>query len=223
MKKKTVLKKILAPVLIPATQNYLGKARAAHFMNLQLHIPVGVFHPSFFFSTKTMAKWLLTQPLQHKKLLEIGCGSGALSIIAAQQGARVFCCDIHPAAIEATSLNAKKNQVALQVVQSNLFSNLGERDFNFIINNPPYYPKDPGNLEEKAWYAGRNHEYFTRLFKDAKPRLAVGGLLYLVLSDECNIELINQTAREAGFIPSLVYTRPTLIEKNFIFQYASGK
>lgn len=222
MKKKTVFKKILAPVVIPATQNYLGKARESNFMDLHLHIPVGVFHPSLFFSTKTMAKWLLTKPLKNKKVLEIGCGSGALSIITAQQGGQVFCCDINPAAIEATTLNAQKNKVELNIIQSNLFTNIGEKDFDIILNNPPYYPKDPGNIEENAWYAGSNHDYFTRLFRDAKPHLAVGGQLYLVLSDECNMELINQTARKAGFIHSLVHTRTTLIEKNFIFQYIVG-
>jgi hypothetical protein len=78
-------------------------------------------------------------------------------------------------------------------------------------------------MEENAWYAGRNHDYFTRLFNDAQVHLASGGQLYLVLSDECNIELINHTAREAGFIHSLVHTRTTLIEKNFIFKYVVGK
>src|SRR5687768_13707574 len=113
MKKKSVLKKMISPVWVSSAKRYLRKERSTVFFGLHLTIPVGVFHPVLFFSTKTMAQWLLQQQLKDKKLLEIGCGSGALSILAAKQGAKVTCCDIHPQAVQTTLKNAEKNQVKI--------------------------------------------------------------------------------------------------------------
>lgn len=219
MKKRTVLKKILTPVLVPVTKNYLGKERCTKFMGLHLTIPVGIFHPSLFFSTKTMCKWILEQNMHNKKILEIGCGSGAISITAAKAGALVTCCDINLDAVKATINNAKLNRVEIKSIPSDLFERIDEADFDMILNNPPYYPKDPANIEEHAWNAGHDLSYFKRLFTDAKKHLAPNGKLMLVLSDECNIDLINQIAQKAEFHQKLVYTRPTFIEKTYILQY----
>ncbi len=219
MKKKSVLKKLLAPILVPATKNYLGKERSTNFMGLQLTIPVGIFHPSLFFSTKTMCKWITEQNIQNKKILEIGCGSGAISITAAKNGAHVICCDINPTAVKATLNNAKINKVELKSIRSDLFECIEATNFDLILNNPPYYPKDPANIEEHAWNAGHDLAYFKRLFKDAKEHLATNGKVLLVLSDECNIDLINQIAKKEEFEEKLIYTRPTFIEKTYILQY----
>jgi release factor glutamine methyltransferase len=219
MKKKTVFKKLLSPFLVPVTKNYLGKERSTNFMGLHLTIPVGIFHPSLFFSTKTMCKWIMEQNIQNKKILEIGCGSGAISITAAKGGANVICCDINPEAVKTTLNNAKFNKVEINSMLSDLFEGIEETRFDMILNNPPYYAKDPANIEEHAWNAGHDLSYFKRLFTDAKKHLAPNGKMMLVLSDECNIDLINQIAQKAEFHQKLVYTRPTFIEKTYILQY----
>ena len=48
-------------------------------------------------------------PGKGRKFLEIGCGSGALSILASSLGWNVHACDINPFAVAATRGNMAKN------------------------------------------------------------------------------------------------------------------
>lgn len=219
MSRKKIFKRLIQPWLVPVTKSYLRKERRAQFMGLKLSIPPGIFHPSLFFSTRTMCIYLKTQSLTGKKVLEIGCGSGAICIFAAKEKAITFACDINPVAVSTTSSNCLLNDVMVQIVQSNLFEKIKEKNFELIINNPPYFPKNPSNLEEHAWYAGQDLNYFQLLFRDSKKYLAIKGKLILVLSDDCNITLINKMAEIESFQPQLVYTRNTWLEKNFIWEY----
>lgn len=219
MSRKKIFKRLIQPWLVPVTKSYLRKERMAQFMGLKLSIPPGIFHPSLFFSTRTMCMYLKTKKLEGKKILEIGCGSGAICIFTAKEKAITFGCDINPAAVSAAKANSQLNNVLIQIVQSNLFEKIKENNFELIINNPPYFPKDPSNIEEHAWYAGKDLNYFQLLFRDSKKYLAQKGKLILVLSDDCDIALINKIADIECFQPQLVYTRKTWIEKNFIWEY----
>jgi len=185
-------------------------------------IPNGVFHPALFFSTKTMAQWLLQQELKNLKVLEIGCGSGAISILSAKQGALVTCCDINPTSVQTTLKNAEKNQVKLTCNHSDLFDKIEKIKFDLILNNPPYYPKNPATTEEHAWYAGEDFEYFKNLFHQSKEYLAPQAQLLLVLSDECNTTRINEIANREGFDHQTIYNRSNFIEKTFIIEYKVG-
>lgn len=222
MKRKNLLKKLLTPVLIPATRYYLSKARNTTFFGLKLAVPKGVFHPGLFFSTKTLWQFLATQTLKNKKTLEIGCGSGAISILAARAGANIFCCDINSVAVNCTRFNAHMNKEELRVYQSNLFEKIEESNFDLILNNPPYYPKNPDTIEEYAWHAGKNFEYFKKLFKQSKKHLAENGSLFLVLSNDCEIEKINSLASNENFKHYVVYTRIVLLEKIYVIQYTTS-
>lgn len=222
MKKKKLIAKLLSPALVPLAKNYVRQERNSKFLGLNLKIPVGIFHPSLFFSTTTMGKYLLSIDLHQKKIFEIGCGSGALSILAAKQGAQTFCSDINPKAVEITKKNATENGVHLTAVQSDLLKNVAEKNFDIILNNPPYYPKNPTTLEEHAWYAGKDFSYFKNLFAQTKNHLTSTGILLLVLTDDCDIEKINQLAYQQSWAHELLYTRPTIFEKTYVIGYRIG-
>lgn len=219
MKKKKLIAKLLSPALVPIAKKYVQQERNTKFLGLRLKIPVGVFHPSLFFSTTTMGKYLISQNLTGKKILEIGCGSGALSILAAKNGAKVFCSDINPGAIDSTKKNAHENTVELVTIQSNLFEKITEKDFDIILNNPPYYPKNPSTIEEHAWYAGKDFDYFKNLFSQIKNHLSYGGMLLLVLTDDCDINHINGLAQQENLVNTVLYTRPTIFEKTYVIGY----
>jgi 16S rRNA G1207 methylase RsmC len=73
-------------------------------------------------------------------VLEIGCGSGAVSFVAAQHAAMVTAIDSNPRAIQCTDLGAKKN--GLTNVQTQLCANACEltaESYTVVLANPPYY------------------------------------------------------------------------------------
>lgn len=73
---------------------------------------------------------------QGVSLLDVGCGSGILSIAAAKLGARVVASDLDLWCIEATQDNARLNEVEAQI-EAKLVADLGwvEKPFAFVIAN----------------------------------------------------------------------------------------
>ena len=119
-----------------------------------------------------------------ERLLEIGCGSGLLSVHAAKAGALVTAADISPYAVECTKKNASRNRLRIDVVQSDLFENL-KGEFDVIAFNPPYLPEETRSTSwiEKSWSGGQEgDEVAVRFLKDAWTHLAPGGRIYVILS-----------------------------------------
>ncbi|MRG97796.1 50S ribosomal protein L11 methyltransferase [Polyangium spumosum] len=83
------------------------------------------------------------------EVLEIGIGSGVLSIGAARAGARyVTALEINPRAKIFAGFNAMLNGVAdrIAIVDGNdqLFLPLAGRRFDYVMSNPPFEPTPPG-------------------------------------------------------------------------------
>jgi len=76
------------------------------------------------------------------KVLDLGCGYGIVGLYCAKIiGAdKVVLIDKDAAAVELASKNAVHNKLAeLQIIQSDGFKNLAEKDFTLILSNPPYH------------------------------------------------------------------------------------
>ena len=61
---------------------YLSKPRDFSYKNISVIVLPGVFHPGFFHSTKMLLGFLNHQDINKKEFLELGCGSGIISVIA---------------------------------------------------------------------------------------------------------------------------------------------
>ena len=61
------------------------------------------------------------------RCLEIGCGTGIISIYCAMSGSMVEAVDINPLAVKCASENAKRNAVHITAKESDLFSNIAGR------------------------------------------------------------------------------------------------
>lgn len=77
---------------------------------------------------------------KNMKVLDIGTGSGAIAISLAKylESAKVTAMDISKKALEVAQKNAKKQQVEMEFIQSDLFENLQNQQFDIIVSNPPY-------------------------------------------------------------------------------------
>ena len=178
----------------------------------------GVFHPGLFFSTSILLNFLDTFELRGKKVLELGAGTGLLSLVAATKEAVVTASDISKTAIENIRLNAKQNNLPIHVIESDLFAALSPSEFDIIVINPPFYPHDPIHEHEHAWYCGVNHEYFQKLFSQLKENAADRQLVFMILSEDCDIERIRVLAMARGYKMHVEFAETKWFERNYVFR-----
>ena len=82
---------------------------------------------------------LAENPSTELKVLDIGTGSGAISVSLKKSCPlwQVTASDLSVDALELAQENAKLNQVAISFVQSDVFENISG-SFDIIVSNPPY-------------------------------------------------------------------------------------
>jgi release factor glutamine methyltransferase len=214
----TVFKNIVTHTYKPLVVKYLSKKRVYHYKDTRLEIPPEVFHPGFFFSTQLLLQYLLTLPLQQQRFLELGCGSGLISIIAAKQNAEVTATDINPIAIASLISNSRQNHVSINIIESDLFKAIPPQQFDIIAINPPYYKKQPQQPKDYAWYCGEQGEYFEQLFKSLRTYSHSGTEILMVLFKGCDMDMIDAFAAKNNFILRCMYSKKNMLEENFIFK-----
>lgn len=215
---RSVLKHIVARTYKPLLEKYLSKTRTYHYEDIRLEIAPEVFHPGFFFSTQVLMKYLKNLPLEDKEFLELGCGSGLISINAAKKGALVTATDINKTALQLLAKNSRFNNTALRIIESDLFQDIPEQPFDIIAINPPYYKKQPLTARDYAWHCGENGEFFQSLFRDLGKYIHSFTEVCMVLFDGCDMEMISNHASGNGFEMQCMYTHENLLEKNFVFK-----
>ncbi|XOV66534.1 MAG: methyltransferase [Fluviicola sp.] len=194
--------------------------RSYRYKNLNIEIEPEVFHPKYFDSSQMLLEWVESNYISGKTILEVGSGSGIISLRAAQKGANVWAVDINPKAVALLKRNSETNSIQLKALESDLFSKVDDTQFDFILINPPFYPKNPTSDAEKAWFCGSNFEYFEKLFTQLKDRNITSGI-YMTLSDDCDLERIQSIAKEHNYSFELQRTKKSFFEKNFIFEVLS--
>ena len=218
---RTIIKKIAHPFLRVFASYYFSKPRKYNYKHLKGIVNTGVFHPQFTISTKLLLDFIDLQNLKDQQLLELGCGTGLISTYAAMKGAKVMATDINPFAIENAKLNAENNKVEIITIHSNLFQNIPQQVFDYIIINPPYYPKAPKNEIEQAWYCGENFEYFQHLFKTIHSYFDAHSKVVMILSEDCDLEHIQQLAESHQMVFELLEKKRKWGEENYLFQLKS--
>lgn len=214
---KSLLKKLLFPVLKSAYNIYASKERSYFFKGINVKIMPGVFHPGFFFSTKLLIKYISKYNLKDKTFLELGAGSGLISIYCAMQNAMVTATDINPTAIKNIIKNAELNNVKLDVIESDMFDRIEIRKFDYIIINPPYFPKNPKNEEELAWFCGNDFQYFKKFFSQLKDYKTEATIVLMILSEDCDLQQITSIANENHFSMNIVFQKKVFREANYIY------
>jgi len=125
---------------------------------------------------KYIQKKFLDVDFKNLKILDIGTGSGCIAITLQKElGCNVTALDVSEKALEVAKGNAEENQVDVEFILSDVFSNV-YGSFDVIISNPPYIREDEeieeivkNNEPHLALYAKDNGLYFyDRILRECK-------------------------------------------------------
>lgn len=136
------------------------------FMGLPFYVNESVLIPRA--DTEVLVETILNyyEKENFEKILDIGTGTGCIAISIAQNtDAQVYAVDISEKALETAQRNAKKNNVTVTFIKSNLFSSFSDYSygtFDMIVSNPPYI-------------STKEIETLMTEVKDFEPRLALDG------------------------------------------------
>jgi len=147
-----------------------------------------VYHPSE--DTELIAKHI-PKDLNDKKVLDIGCGSGALAVTSALADGNVLAIDINEAALEYTK--EVSGSLNIETRKSDLFESITEK-FDLILFNPPYLPEgeDDEHLNEEEHYAlvsgPKGRDLIERFLKQFKKYLNPNGQVLMIISSKNKIK-----------------------------------
>jgi release factor glutamine methyltransferase len=129
--------------------------------------------------------WLLINALEvvrDERVLEMGCGTGIVSLHMAKLGAKVTCVDINPKAVECTKHNASRNDLLINVMESDLFQ-MVPGTFDLMVFNPPYLRGKADQMQDLSWAGGpTGTETLHRFLEQTDGHLADGGRVVVVVS-----------------------------------------
>jgi release factor glutamine methyltransferase len=171
--------------------------------------PPGVYPPQ-------ADTWLLAEAIEQAaipcgaRVLDIGPGTGALSIVAARAGAsEVLAADVSRRAVLATWFNAAVRGLAVRARHGDALDTAAGQRFDVILANPPYVPcarqSPPGRGRARAWDAGLDGRAMVdRVTALAPLLLNRNGIVLIVHSALCGVDKTLHQLRGGGLKASVV-------------------
>lgn len=200
------------------TRQAVQATRAAGF---RLTVRPTVFHPRWFISSESFAKFIERLDLKDKTVVDVGTGSGILALAAARAGAAyVVAADINPNAALSAADNAQANGCsAVSAVCSDLLSAIAPRPvFDVILSSPPKHAGEPRDLADRGWHAGPDYRDIAALFEQARACLKPDGRVYVMLSSDSDLGLFSRLIEKAGFRARVAFKRSIFIESFIIYE-----
>ncbi|MFP3162729.1 MAG: class I SAM-dependent methyltransferase [Acidianus hospitalis] len=131
----------------------MSSYRTIEFNGIKLCINDEVYEPA----EDTELLLSIVKIKKGEKVVEIGSGSGILSIISAKMGGKVYSIDINPFASLATLCSSKLNNLDIDVINCDMLTCLRNITFDVGIFNPPYLPfEEYDDWIKYSWSGGKS-------------------------------------------------------------------
>lgn len=242
--KRNIIKKFIRKFLFLFTYHLrvkpkMGRVVREKIGNFTFIIRPTVFNPVDFLSSGIFADFISTLDLEGKNIMDMGSGSGIVSIIAASKGAKCLALDINPIAVRSVKETAELNKLSdkINVIESDLFESIpsptgrvregsihsppestSEGLFDIIFFNPPYYKGIPKNNFERAFKAGPDLEVVNSFLAGAGRFLRSEGVIYFIVSSDMDMEDLENRIKTSGFGFEIFKTIEKLLETFYIIK-----
>ena len=146
---------------------------------------------------------------KHETFIEIGVGTGVVSLLVARNAKSGVGTDINPEAVNNAELNRKRLEIKnVKFILSDVFDNV-EGAFNVIICNPPYNAYKPKDEVEMMFW-DENNKMKKKFFRQVTDHLKPNGSVYFgwgnfkdldqklpdKLAEKAGLKLVNKYSRD---------------------------
>lgn len=178
--------------------NQGDESRTVDFAGIELTVDPGVFDPSVGEGSQLFTT--LTDRLHGRFVLDIGTGTGALALLAAQHGARVVATDVSEQALACARTNAVRLGLDEQITFRTGFGLdpvASDELFDLVMFNPPFLEGRPGTLAERALF-DPGYGVLVSVISRLPEVLATDGRLLLAFGEVGDTSYLHWMARNAG-------------------------
>ncbi|MBI0033822.1 peptide chain release factor N(5)-glutamine methyltransferase [Lactobacillus sp. M0396] len=162
------------------------------FFGYKILVKRGVLIPRF--ETEELVEWTLQDLDNGDKVLDLGTGSGCITVALAKEAAKkqitnldLYASDVTDAALRTSEENFLIHKVDVTVRKANIL--IGLEKFDKIISNPPYIKETEKdvmdqnvlqNEPKEALFGGKNGiEFYQKFVKQVRDHLNSGGEFFL--------------------------------------------
>ncbi len=152
------------------------------------------------------------------KVLEIGVGTGYISILAANKAQYVWGTDVNPKAVKISKKNADLNNIDnTKFLKTEYFPKKPSK-FDLIILNPPYLPEEEIISRKKpidrSWGAGENGRKVTDTFiNKVDSYLKSEGRIQMIQSSISGIEKTLEKLKDLNYKVEITAEKKLFFEK----------
>lgn len=140
-----------------------------------------------------LTEYIINDKIEDKNLLEIGAGTGYISIKLSKYVKDICAVEIQKIVYDRLLDNIKENNIGIELINKDINDVYGE--FDYIVSNPPYYKLGSGKYPENDIKKYSKFEFFLNLetlIKNITRLLKDKGYFYLIYPLKRKEELINQ-------------------------------